>query len=296
MTSRFAIPPTSTSLLKALRPAVRKMSSANSTDQSDLISHFQSSLQSFSSSSTTFQSLRTVLHQAAGTPLPSPKTLHVLDSSFNPPTRAHLRIALSALRSTNYPKPQRLLLLLATQNADKAPKPAPFEHRLAMMTLFAQDIVDQQEHDSPLAVDVGVTKKPYYNDKAVAIEESHEYEDQDTGQQPEQVHLLGFDSLIRLLDTKYYPPSHKLTPLEPFFERHRIRVTRRSQEGSDWGTGADQDRYVEELAVGKMNNAGGSPQWAQRIEMVEGEGEDISSTRVRESAAKEDWDVVQELV
>ena len=281
------------------------MSSANPSNPSDLIPHFQSSLQSFSSSSSNFQILRTVSHQPPDTKLLLPTTLHVLDSSFNPPTRAHLRIALSALRSTSYPKPQRLLLLLATQNADKAPKPAPFEQRLVTMTLFAQDIVDQQTYDptsgkmaseASLAVDVGVTKKPYYNDKAVAIEESREYGDQDIGQQPQQVHLLGFDSLIRLLDTKYYPPSHKLTPLEPFFEKHRIRVTRRSQEGSDWGTHADQDRYVEALATGETNDVGGSPEWAKRIEMVEGEGEEISSTKVRESAAKEDWDIVEELV
>ncbi|KAL8966405.1 MAG: hypothetical protein Q9183_003388 [Haloplaca sp. 2 TL-2023] len=281
------------------------MSSASRLNPSDLIPHFQSSLQSFSSSSSTFRILRTVSHQPPDSKLPLPKTLHVLDSSFNPPTRAHLRIALSALRSSSYPRPQRLLLLLATQNADKAPKPAPFEQRLAMMTLFAQDIVDQQNYDpisgkvapeASLAVDVGVTKKPYYNDKAVAIEESHEYEDQKTEQQPQQVHLLGFDSLIRLLDTKYYPPSHKLTPLEPFFDRHRIRVTRRSQEGSDWGTGADQDRYVEALATGKMNDVGGSPEWAKRVEMVEGEGEEISSTKVRESAAKRDWGMIEELV
>lgn len=50
-----------------------------------------------------------------------PKTLFVLDSSFNPPTKAHLNIALSSFRdaSTGPLEEKCLLLLLATQNADK---------------------------------------------------------------------------------------------------------------------------------------------------------------------------------
>lgn len=49
------------------------------------------------------------------------KTLFVLDSSFNPPTKAHLNIALSSLQdaSTGPLEEKRLLLLLAIQNADK---------------------------------------------------------------------------------------------------------------------------------------------------------------------------------
>ncbi|KAL8726408.1 MAG: hypothetical protein Q9181_006063 [Wetmoreana brouardii] len=268
---------------------------------SALLSQFQSSLKSFGSSPSTFLVVHTT---PSFPPPPSLETLHVLDSSFNPPTRAHLRIALSALHSNAYPKPHRLLLLLATQNADKAPKPAAFEQRLAMMTVFAQDILDEYSaasspQQSPvgegedLAVDIGITKKPYYNDKAIAIEDSGQYAGKATGQQPQQVHLLGFDSLIRLLDTKYYPPNHTLSALDPFFERHRIRVTRRSQEGTDWGTRTDQVQYLEALATGGAENVGGKREWAERIELVEGEREEISSTKVRNYAGNKEWGKVE---
>ncbi|KAL8686955.1 MAG: hypothetical protein Q9218_006743, partial [Villophora microphyllina] len=178
--------------------------------------------------------------------------------------------------------------------------PAAFEQRLAMMTVFAQDLLDEYSAlgetllgEDGLAVDIGVTKKPYYNDKAVAIEESGHYDDQKTGEQPQQVHLLGFDSLIRLLDRKYYPPDHTLAPLNPFFERHRIRVTRRSQEGTNWGSNSDQDRYLGALATGGAENVGGKREWAERIELVEGEAEDVSSTKVREYAGKKEWSEVE---
>ncbi len=46
-------------------------------------------------------------------------TLYVLDSSFNPPTRAHFDMAVSALEHDRGAAPKRLILLLATRNADK---------------------------------------------------------------------------------------------------------------------------------------------------------------------------------
>lgn len=125
-----------------------------------LLSKFRTALQSFTaSSSTTFQ----VLHTVPSAPKSPTSKLFVLDSSFNPPNRAHLRIATTALLSSTNTNPQRLLLLLATQNADKAPTPAAFEQRLAMMAIFAEDLVrslKEARKDADVAVDIGVTKKP----------------------------------------------------------------------------------------------------------------------------------------
>ncbi|KAL8758802.1 MAG: hypothetical protein Q9199_001213 [Rusavskia elegans] len=278
---------------------------------SALLPNFRTFLQSFASSPSTFLVLHT--HPTSTPPSsssPRTKTIHVLDSSFNPPTRAHLRIALSALQSTkNASKPQRLLLLLATQNADKAPKPAAFEQRLAMMTILAQDILDQyhsttksqgstvdSEDEESLAVDIGVTKHPYFHDKAVSIEDSKYYAEPSTGEQPQQVHLLGVDSLIRLLDTKYYPPAYRLDPLSALFDKHRIRVTRRTEDGDKYGTAEEQDRIWEALARRERESEGGKRQWAERIEMVEGEGDAVSSTKVREGVGKGDWAFVERLV
>src|SRR5450432_1859290 len=88
---------------------------------------YTTALKSFASSPSTFRILSSLpVRSQSSQPLPPPKTLYILDSSFNPPTLAHLRILTSALTEKT-PLPRRVLLLLATQNADKAQKPASFE-------------------------------------------------------------------------------------------------------------------------------------------------------------------------
>lgn len=179
------------------------------------------------------------------------------------------------------------------------------------MTILAQDILDQYHSDatsqgstaddgmdeeSLVAVDIGVTKQPYFHDKAISIDDSKYYDGPATGEQPQQVHLLGYDSLIRLLDTKYYPPTHTLEPLFALFNKHRIRVTRRLEDGDKYGTAEEQDRMWEALARGERESEGGKREWAERIEMVEGEGEAVSSTKVREGVGKGDWALVERLV
>ncbi|KAL5342579.1 Nucleotidylyl transferase [Aspergillus crustosus] len=222
------------------------------------------------------------------------EVLYVLDSSFNPPTLAHRRIAYSVFQE-NLEKPSRLLLLLATQNADKPSKPASFEDRLVMMLLFAQDLRDYLksetsniEHRYVPVVDIGVTKEPYFADKAAEIDSAGVYP-----QPLEQVHLTGYDTLIRIFNTKYYPPGHTLAPLEPFLSKHRLRVTMRPD--SEWGGKAEQEAYLADIAQGRRENDGAKREWAQRIRLVEGkrpEEPSISSTRAREAigANPEDLD------
>lgn len=131
----------------------------------------------------------------------SPAVLYVLDSSFNPPTLAHMRIALSALQE-KLEVPSRLLLLLATQNADKPAKPASFEDRLVMMELLARDLLTQQQQQKESVqlpqIDIGVTRKPYFVDKAAEISSAGTYPSS-----LEQVHITGYDTLIRIFNPKY---------------------------------------------------------------------------------------------
>ncbi|KAI9368000.1 Nucleotidylyl transferase [Aspergillus egyptiacus] len=215
----------------------------------------------------------------------TPQVLYVLDSSFNPPTLAHRQIASNAILEGPR-KPSRLLLLLATQNADKPSKPASFEDRLLMMELFAQDLLAFLQLEIPAAghhsipvVDIGVIKKPYFVDKAVEIEAAGSYPPS-----IEQVHLTGYDTLIRIFNPKYYPPEHTLRPLEPFLSKHRLVVTMRPD--SEWGGKAEQEAYLDDLAQGGRESEGGKREWAQRIRLVEGkkQGEpSVSSTRAREA-------------
>lgn len=163
------------------------------------------------------------------------------------------------------------------------------------MSIFAEEMVQEMAADSGregIVVDVGVTKKARFVDKARAIEECGDFSsvDDEGGKTPvEQVHLTGFDTLVRLLDVKYYPPDHNLAPLEELFEKHRVRVTRRT--GDAWGGREEQDEYMTRLQRGKMEDKGGKREWAERIDLVEGrkEGEEIvSSTKVRGASKTRD--------
>lgn len=223
---------------------------------------------------------------------PPAEILYVLDSSFNPPTFAHLRIASTALQERLQPS-SRLILLLSTQNADKPSKPAPFEDRLAMMELFAHDLrshlakaagasltqVPEYLERMP-AIDIAVTTHPYFVDKATAIEASNVYPSP-----LEQVHLTGYDTLIRILNPKYYPPNNTLEPLASLFSKHRFRVTLRP--GNDWGDREEQEEYLGRLARGDRESEGGQREWAKKIQLIEGRAPgapSVSSTKAREAA------------
>ncbi|KAK2774342.1 hypothetical protein FQN52_004283 [Onygenales sp. PD_12] len=286
--------------LNILKPALRRSFFMSETpSQHALRQGYHESLRQFIASPKDFQILETLPRSTREATKPT--TLYVLDSSFNPPTLAHLTIAKSALAQHHDLSTVRLLLLLATQNADKPSKPALFEDRLVMMHLFAQDIRDvflassdnnTSSNQGAPTIDIGVTKLPYFIDKAVAISTSKEYPDG-----IEQVLLTGYDTLVRIFDTKYYPPEHTLQPLSRFFTNHRLRVTFRPDD--DWGGREEQKLFLSNLADGAREPEGGKREWAQRIELVEGTkaGEEtVSSTKVRNAAANRDGDALRKLV
>ena len=271
---------------------------------------------------------------APAPPRSRPRNLLVLDSSFNPPTRAHLRMAVSAARDPRYHSPSppdgegggvRVLLLLATSNADKAPRPAAFPHRLAMMYGFARDLTESLSGSGSgggIVVDIGVTTQPYFHSKSAAVAESPFYHRPTTGEEEKapqlepdmlQVYLTGFDTLIRIFNPKYYPgPSSTSTDtstsamaasLDPFFARARLRVTARvdADAGDDWGDAEAQNAYLEGLRRGALVRVGGRTEWADRVELdAQGKEEEgappVSSTRVRDAVVRGDWDVLRSLV
>jgi nicotinamide-nucleotide adenylyltransferase len=243
----------------------------------------------------------------AGSPSPRPGTLVVLDSSFNPPTRAHLRMATSAIQSAaqardRAPADVRLLLLLAVNNADKAPKPAAFHLRMEMMRLFALDLLDYPAGgdevkakaaptlgEAGLAVDLGLTTLPYFHDKSRAIAESGVYEEE-----CQQVVLAGYDTLIRIFNPKYYGEGGLRAALDPLFARARLRITMRTGDG--WGGRQEQVEYLQSLRTGRLAEAGGRVEWCDRVDLVEGGPEVVSSTKVREAAERADVGTLDALV
>ncbi|KAI1059391.1 hypothetical protein LB507_003681 [Fusarium sp. FIESC RH6] len=244
-----------------------------SIDPRTLISTFSRALTSFQSSSDAFRVLCTLPHTSD---VPAPRRpgrpvrhLVVLDSSFNPPTLAHASMARSALKLEGQ---QRLMLLLSVNNADKAPKPASFPVRLSMMEAMGRELLDEG-----LEIDVAVTTMPFFHDKAKAIEESEFYATE-SGDQPTQTFLAGFDTIVRIFNPKYYSEGIQ-NALRPFFESCKVRVTTRPDE--TWG-GVEEQRAW--LTKERVKDVGGDETWVERVEMVEGrEGdEDVSSSRVRE--------------
>ncbi|KAI1269417.1 hypothetical protein F5Y18DRAFT_97757 [Xylariaceae sp. FL1019] len=315
----------------------------------NLVALFSQALNSFQLSDSTFRVLCSIVSSAvpdtihAQPPILPPKIILVLDSSFNPPTQAHRRMALSALSDPRYQPGEavddlviearglsevastsRVLLLLAINNADKAPKPAGFPERLAMMHIFAQQLVEESaEKRSPVAhgeeganggagceaVDIAVTTEPYFHAKCQAIATSDfysgtEYADSlasavsiDNAIDSEQVYLAGFDTLVRIFNPKYYPDNSMKRSLDPLFAHSSLRVTMRT--GDEWGGTAQQIAYLDDLRAGKLEEAGGRVEWLEKVEMVQGRKDDeeiVSSTKIRDAVRGQDWDALKLLV
>ncbi|KAI1091150.1 Nucleotidylyl transferase [Rostrohypoxylon terebratum] len=281
----------------------------------NLVSHFAQALKSYQLSNATFRVLCSLtpssLSSSPTSPTPQqpkapPRRLLVLDSSFNPPTLAHQQMALSALPEYSSNDKLRVLLLLAINNADKAPKPAAFPQRLAMMYIFAQDLLastvaSAKKEDGARSsnsdcegVDIAVTTEPYFHAKSGAVASSDFYQ----GPEPvEQVYLTGFDTLIRIFDPKYYPDNSMARVLDPFFAHAQLRVSMRTD--AEWGDSAAQLAYLEGLRRGELERVGGKTAWVNKIRMVERrrDGEEIvSSTRVRSAVLRRDWDALKKLV
>lgn len=208
------------------------------------------------------------------------------------------------------------MLLLATENADKKAKPAQFEDRLVMMSVMADSLrksllIHADQHNTgsgggdatsgnanEIAVDVAITKKPFYMDKAMSIDESKVYAD---GMQ--QVHVTGYDTIIRIFDSKYYPKDQGLRVLEPFLGKHRLRVCYRVGVGEkEKVKGGDdrreQERYVEAIGDGSREAEGMKSEWRRMIDLVDDAKsvEGVSSTEARKCASQGKRKELEEIV
>lgn len=256
-------------------------------------------------------------------PSERPGSLVVLDSSFNPPTYAHLRMASSAVFDTidrsppnlrySHSRNARLLLVLSINNADKAPKPAGFHERLNMMWSFARDIkrslsIGQRGGEigvEGFIVDIALSTLPYFHDKSQAIAEDEFYqgteEAADQGGQTEQVILVGYDTLIRIFDPKYYHSEEgngMRKALGPMFDRATLRVTMRTND--QWGGATEQRQYLKSLfEPAQLKKVGADESWESKIELVDGPTltqDIVSSTYAREAAKDGDREKLEKLV
>ena len=100
----------------------------------------------------------------------SPVHISVLDSSFNPPTLAHLALANTPSPFPSGPDYNAKLLLLSVRNADKSLQEgdATLSQRVEMMSLLATRI-HHNDPSSPPNVAVGLVNEPTFIAKSSAL-------------------------------------------------------------------------------------------------------------------------------
>jgi len=210
-------------------------------------------------------------------PFPHPSTKHkhkfndnairisVLDSSFNPPTLAHLALA-NAPPEANGAYDARLLLL-SVRNADKAlgQGDATYIQRLEMMYLLAQDINSShllgthfQGSNSNSNVAIAIIDEPRFIGKSTALLAFlHSRLSSFThlphnlpNPAPKLTFLLGIDTLERLFSPRYYPPTHSeegmLASLRYFFVEEGSRVVCARRDPSSYPSSRGESEALRE--------------------------------------------------
>ena len=126
-----------------------------------------------------------------------PGILLCLSASFNPLTAAHVWLVREASRMVS---PDEVLLLLAKSNVDKAVSGFPLESRLSLLARFVE---------TRPTFSVAACSHGRFVDKAEAIRAHYAAGTRVT-------FIVGFDTLVRLFDRKYY--ADRDTALTALFE------------------------------------------------------------------------------
>ncbi|CAI4037550.1 hypothetical protein SMKI_03G0230 [Saccharomyces mikatae IFO 1815] len=199
--------------------------------------------------------------------------LFVLDSSFNPPHLAHFQLLSQTvknfkLRNTH----SHVLLLLAVNNADKLPKPASFPHRLEMMCLFADYLQEKLPHS---VVSVGLTVFSKFIDKDIVLREQFT-----KGYNTDIGYLVGFDTIARIFDEKYYQPLKISNVMEGFMSGSQLYCLARG----DCHLNVElQFKYASDILEGKFEPV--IPrEWGTRIHVMQNDYpslRNVSSSEIR---------------
>ena len=102
----------------------------------------------------------------------------------------------------------------------------------------------------------------------------------------ELVWLMGYDTLIRILDKKYYTGPLEES-LRGFLNRNRVVCAIRGDE-------VEERAFIEKIQAGEV--AGVPPVIADYITIIDPVGKEASSTRARTASAKGRADEVRQLV
>lgn len=196
------------------------------------------------------------------TPIPYPLSISVLDSSFNPPTLAHLALISSAppTLSTTGDYSARLLLL-SVRNADKALKAgdASYLQRMEMIRILATEDL------SGTNVAVAIVDEPTFVGKSKILLSTLQsrlerlLSEVESGEGPiripslELTFLQGFDTLERLLAPRYHNDSEveMHSALRHFFsadgDNSRVVCARRTMPAKHGDTQGTSDEGMQNV-------------------------------------------------
>jgi len=168
-----------------------------------------------------FKRLFTLHKTVEETDLEGPPTLHfvlrckggrrlgVFPSSFNPLTTAHVELIDKAAQKG---KLDEILLVLDKRTTDKPLFGATLEDRLLMLTLFARDKPN---------ISIALSSHGLFVDKLMALKQVYP-----SG--TEIFFIVGYDTIIRVLDEKYY--QDREVALNQLFEGSRFLVANRREK------------------------------------------------------------------
>lgn len=250
------------------------------------------------------QAPKPAIHQA-----PPQRIVAVLDSSFNPPTRAHLALALSSGADV-----QSIILLLSVRNADKQLKSgdATYAQRLHMMGLLAKGMssilldhtttsyIANRTPSYVTSIAVAAIDEPTFVGKSTRllnylsqtpssiVPPSH----QSGAVAVRLVFIMGWDTLIRFFNPKYYPSqSEMIELLNKFFNDGEegssiVCARRRPSDSPNQGgsaTAAAEDEEISFLASDLVKP------WVEKgvVEMIDigSDESSMSSTTIRNQIA-----------
>lgn len=184
---------------------------------------------------------------------PTTRRVLVLDSSFNPPHRGHLAMIRQGVLDLDRHdgiatiNTNAVLLLFSVKNADKdSVGIEEYARRLHLVGLMAEYV------SSELGLSCGVA----LTDASLFVEKSHLVaswigQSSDTRRSPiDNFFLLGFDTLIRFFDPKYYK-GPIVEALVPFFQQSKLCVLLRNDMSSKLDVG-EQKKFIQSIQNGEI--------------------------------------------
>ena len=240
---------------------------------------FLKQLQEFLSSKKDFS---IVYNTSASFINPNTQRVCVLDSSFNPPHLGHYALIEESLTKNydNIPmKDKAVLLLLSVKNADKIhPKPEPFETRLELMYIMANQLARKY----PVNIAIGLTDHAKFVDKSLSVLNYIKETENSHSPDIKLTFLVGFDTLIRIFNPKYYLPDKLTNSLEQFMKNTDLFCLTRTDETF---THDQQSKYVDDIKSGSHEDI--PSHWSDNIYLLENIGNNNRISTISSSAIRD---------